>query len=156
MSDAHGPPWGTTNTTLAMQPAILITLAKLRILPRATTVMTWAHGERHPDERLRPIWNVYAAGVDVVVNGHVHNYERFAPRDPDAKADPIRGIREFIVGTGGKSHQAFVQVRPNSEVRNNDSYGVLKLVLTPGRYTWQFIPVPGASFADSGHGDCHG
>ncbi|MGB7189792.1 MAG: metallophosphoesterase [Acidobacteriaceae bacterium] len=117
----------------------------------------FSSGERHPDERLRPIWNdLYAAGVDVVVNGHVHNYERFAPQDPDAKADPVRGIREFIVGTGGKSHQAFVQVRPNSEVRNNDSYGVLKLVLSPGRYTWQFIPVAGASFTDSGHGDCHG
>lgn len=116
----------------------------------------FSSGERRPDGRLLPIWNdLFAAGVDVVINGHVHNYERFAPQDPDGKADPIRGIREFIAGTGGKSHQAFVQVRHNSEVRNNDSYGVLKMVLMPGRYSWEFIPIAGATFTDSGEGICH-
>lgn len=116
----------------------------------------FSSGEKHPDERLRPIWkDLYAAGVDVIVNGHVHNYERFAQQDPDGKPDPERGIREFIVGTGGKSHQPFVQVRPNSEVRNNTAYGVLKLVLRPGKYTWAFIPISGETFTDSGEGSCH-
>jgi hypothetical protein len=116
----------------------------------------FSSGERKPDEGLRPLWNdLYQAGVDVVLNGHVHNYERFAPQDPDGKADPDRGIREFIVGTGGKSHQPFIQVRANSQVRNNDTYGVLKLVLTPGQYSWTFIPVAGATFTDSGTGSCH-
>jgi hypothetical protein len=116
----------------------------------------FSSGELHPDERLRPIWNdLYAAGVDVIVSGHVHNYERFALQNPDGEADPDRGIREFIAGTGGKSHQAFVQVRPNSEIRNNDAYGVLKLVLMPGSYTWTFIPVAGATFTDAGEGVCH-
>jgi Calcineurin-like phosphoesterase len=116
----------------------------------------FSSGERTPDERLHPIWNdLYEAGVDVVVNGHVHNYERFAPQDPGGKADPDRGIREFIVGTGGKSHQAFVQVRPNSQVRNDNTYGVIKLVLMPEKYKWTFIPISGATFTDSGEGTCH-
>lgn len=116
----------------------------------------FSSGERSPDEHLRPFWNdLYRAGVDVVLNGHVHNYERFAPQDPAGNADPRRGIREFIVGTGGKSHQAFVQVRANSQVRNNDSYGVLKLILMPGKYSWKFIPIAGATFTDSGSGTCH-
>jgi acid phosphatase type 7 len=116
----------------------------------------FSSGERKPNESLRFVWNdLYQAGVDVVLNGHVHNYERFAPQDPDGKADPARGIREFIVGTGGDSYQPFVQVSTNSQVRNNETYGVLKLLLMRGKYSWRFIPVAGASFTDSGSGTCH-
>jgi acid phosphatase type 7 len=98
---------------------------------------------------------LYDAGAELVIGGHDHDYERFAPQDPDGKADPKRGIREFVVGTGGKSHRPFADPLPNSEVRNNDAYGVLKLTLRSGDYDWVFIPEAGKTFTDSGHGTCH-
>jgi hypothetical protein len=93
-------------------------------------------------------------GGDIVVNGHDHAYERFAPQDADGRFDP-NGIRQFIVGTGGRSlASAFNTVQPNSEVRNNKTYGVLKLTLGAGGYDFAFVPVAGSSFRDSGHGTC--
>jgi hypothetical protein len=86
----------------------------------------------------------------VVLNGHDHIYERFAPQDPNGLADPSRGIREFVVGTGGANHTSIETIQPNSEVRNTDTFGVLKLTLLPDRYEWQFIPVAGKTFSDSG------
>jgi hypothetical protein len=91
----------------------------------------------------------------VILNGHDHIYERFAPQDPNGVADPARGIREFIVGTGGANHTSIEAVQPNSEVRNADTFGVLKLTLHPDRYDWQFIPVAGKTFSDSGTAICH-
>jgi hypothetical protein len=98
---------------------------------------------------------LYDANADVVVGGHDHDYERFAPQTPLAKPDPARGIREFVVGTGGKSHRPFAPPHANSEVRNTDTFGVLKLTLRPGAYDWQFIPEAGKTFTDSGTGSCH-
>jgi acid phosphatase type 7 len=105
-------------------------------------------------------WRVlYAAGVEVVLNGHDHVYERFAPQDPDAQPDPARGVRAFVVGTGGRSHytpsRAFGVVQPNSMVRDSQTFGVLELTLHPGGYDWRFVPVAGGSFTDSGSGICH-
>jgi hypothetical protein len=109
-----------------------------------------------PDKELEPMWtDLYQAGVELVINGHAHNYERFAPQDPNGAVDPVRGIREIIVGTGGKDHAKFLGVSRNSEVRNNDSFGVLSLTLYPRRYTWKFIPIAGAHFTDAGGGNCH-
>ena len=90
-----------------------------------------------------------------VIVGHDHEYERFAPQTPNAGADPVRGIREFVVGTGGAGLYSFATPLPNSEVRDNTSHGVLKLSLSDGSYTWQYIPVAGNSFTDSGSGTCH-
>jgi hypothetical protein len=98
--------------------------------------------------------DLYAAGVDVVLNGHDHDYERFAPQNASGAAD-ANGIREFVVGTGGASHYTFGAPIANSEVRNNTSYGVLKLTLHSGSYDWQFVPAAGASFTDSGSSACH-
>lgn len=110
-----------------------------------------------PDKELEPMWtDLYQAGVELVINGHAHNYERFAPQDPDSRPDPARGIREIIVGTGGKDHAKFLVATRNSEIRNNDSFGVLKLTLYPQRYKWRFIPISGAHFRDKGAGNCHG
>jgi hypothetical protein len=95
------------------------------------------------------------ANADVVVNGHDHDYERFAPQTPDAAPDAKRGIREFVVGTGGKSQRLFALPKRNSEVRNNDAFGVLKLTLHSNTDDWQFIPEAGKSFADSGSDACH-
>ena len=107
----------------------------------------------HPE--LKPLWqDLYTAHVAVVVAGHEHSYERFAPQNPDGLADPVNGIREFVVGTGGRSLDPLGFAMANSEVRNAGTYGVLKLTLLPGRYTWQFIPVEGKTFFDSGSGEC--
>jgi hypothetical protein len=101
-------------------------------------------------------WDVlYQAGADVIVSGHDHDYERFAPQDPNGKRDPARGIREFVVGTGGAPLRAFEQPAPNSEVRNAATFGVLVLTLRDGGYEWRFAPVAGSSFSDSGSGTCH-
>jgi hypothetical protein len=105
---------------------------------------------------VKPLWEaLYAAGADVVLNGHDHNYQRFAPQDPSGEADPERGIRQFVVGTGGASHYAIVAPTANSEVHDDDTYGVLKLTLRPEGYDWRFIPVEGARFTDSGSARCH-
>jgi len=109
-----------------------------------------------PEPGVEAMWtDLYQAGVELVINGHAHNYERFAPQDPHGIPDPARGIREIIVGTGGKDHAKFLSVSANSEVRNNDSFGVLKLTLYPRQYRWNFIPVLGAHFTDAGGGNCH-
>jgi len=129
----------------------------------ATCTLAYMHhprfssGEVHGSTtEVRPLWEaIYEAGADVVLSGHEHNYERFAPQNPDGKADPERGIREFVVGTGGKSHYEIETILANSEVQNDDTYGVLKLTLRPGGYGWRFLPVNGATFTDSGHRQCH-
>jgi hypothetical protein len=90
-----------------------------------------------------------------VLNGHDHDYERFAPQAPDGRADPDRGIREFVVGTGGANLRHFRAVEPNSEVRDNSSAGLLVLELRPDGYSWRFAAASGGSFSDSGSGTCH-
>jgi hypothetical protein len=101
-----------------------------------------------------PLWNdLYAAGADVVVNGHNHQYERFARQNPQGGADPANGIREFVAGTGGAGLYSFGTIQPNSEVRNGITHGVLKLTLHPSSYEWQFVPSDG-TFADSGSTAC--
>ncbi|MGD8868680.1 MAG: PKD domain-containing protein, partial [Gemmatimonadales bacterium] len=108
--------------------------------------------------RTKPFWDaLYEYGADVIINGHQHHYERFAPQDPDGNLDPASGIREFIVGTGGRSVSTRQFQAPNSEIRNDESvYGVLKLTLLDYSYEWEFVPVPGYSFTDSGSGTCTG
>jgi Bacterial Ig-like domain (group 1)/Calcineurin-like phosphoesterase len=97
---------------------------------------------------------LYAAGADVVVDGHQHQYERFAPMNPDGQADAAYGVREFIVGTGGESSADPVLIAPNSVVRSR-AYGVMKFTLNDGGYDWQFFPIPGVPFTDAGSASCH-
>jgi hypothetical protein len=112
-----------------------------------------AHGD---DLTVKPLWEaLYQAGADVVVNGHDHDYERFAPQDPNGKLDRERGIREFVAGTGGKNHRPFGQPEAASEVRDATAFGVLKLTLKPKGYDWEFIPQEGRTFTDSGSDTCH-
>jgi Calcineurin-like phosphoesterase len=114
-------------------------------------------GEYRPgEERMERLWEIlYAAGVDVVLNGHDHNYQRFAPQDAGGRADPEDGIRQFVVGTGGRSLYEIPHPIANTEVYNDDTYGVLELILHPKRYEWEFVPVEGESFTDSGASQCH-
>jgi len=117
----------------------------------------FSSGGKHGDDlTVKPLWDeLYSAGADVVVSGHDHDYERFGPQTPEGKGDTARGIREFVVGTGGKNHRPFAAAHANSEIRNADTFGVLKLMLRPGKYAWEFVPVDGVPFLDSGEGTCH-
>ena len=131
--------------------------------PTKCTLAYWhkplfSSGAEHGnDSEVKPLWDdLYAANADVVLNGHDHDYERFAPQDPSENLDPQRGIREFVVGTGGKnSHRSFATPRPNSEVREADTFGVLKLTLHSTSYEWEFLPEAGKTFTDFGTGTCH-
>jgi acid phosphatase type 7 len=136
--------------------------ADLRAARHACTVAYWHHplftsGANHgPSAEVRPlVRTLYEYGVDVALTGHNHNYERFAPQDPDGRADPGRGIRAFVIGTGGASHYGFGDIAANSEARSADTFGVLRLTLGEGRYAWRFVPVAGGSFTDRGTGTCH-
>ncbi|MGH2416500.1 MAG: metallophosphoesterase family protein, partial [Microcystaceae cyanobacterium] len=135
--------------------------ADLAAHPAKCTLAYWHHprfsSALHGNNRAYDaFWqDLYAAGAEIVLNGHDHDYERFASQTPSATADSKRGIREFVVGTGGKSLYPFLQVQPNSEVRDNETYGVLKLTLHSNGYSWQFMPVKGKTFTDSGRGVCH-
>ena len=97
---------------------------------------------------------LYDNNVDIALTGHDHAYERFAPLGPGLVADPERGIRQFLVGTGGKTLQRPVAAALGSEVRGA-AYGVLRLGLHPGFYDWTFVPAAGGQLADSGTAACH-
>lgn len=134
---------------LASHPA-LCTLAYFH-KPRFSSGGT--HGD---DITLKPLWDaLYAAGADVVVGAHDHDYERFVAQTPEGQADPAHGIREFVAGTGGKNQRPFGTPEANSEVRNANGFGVLKFTLLPGRYRWEFIPEEGQAFRDAGEDSCH-
>jgi hypothetical protein len=110
----------------------------------------------HPtSSRAKYLWQTLDEhGVDVVVSGHDHIYERFSPLGGDGNPDE-NGIREFVVGTGGASHYAIEETADDSEVRNNSTYGVIKLTLHSKSYDWEFIPIAGRRFRDSGSAKCH-
>jgi hypothetical protein len=108
------------------------------------------------DDSVLPFWQaLYDADADVVLAGHRHNYERFAPMDPTGTRDDARGMRQFIVGTGGGGLFRFLEIAPNSEVQDDKTFGVLKLVLREDGYSWTFLPVAGQTFTDSGSDLCH-
>ena len=105
---------------------------------------------------LKPAWDVlYENGVDVVVNGHYRVYERFARLHPDGERDNDYGIRQFTVGTGGSGSDSFYGQSSASEAQGSRVHGVLKLSLSSTSYAWEFVPIPGESFRDSGTAQCH-
>ena len=104
---------------------------------------------------LDALWStLFDAGVDVVLNGHAHQYERFSQLNPSGQIDPVHGIREFVVGTGGGKFHEFGDVVYGSEVRDADNYGVLELTLRDDAYGWRFVSVDGRVL-DEGEGACH-
>ena len=127
--------------------------------PAACVVAIWHHplfsvGPNAPLPETRELWRaLYEAGADVIINGHDHMYERFAPQTPDGMADSRRGIRQFVVGTGGAELTAFTRPRANMETFITGTFGVLKLTLQPGSYSWQFFTAGGGA-ADSGSDVC--
>ena len=115
----------------------------------------WSSGGNN--SHMQAIWQaLYDHGVDAVVVGHVHNYERFAPMNATGVADPTLGVREFVVGTGGAALQGFGTLLSTSEVRSSATYGVMKFTLHASSYDWQFIPISGQTFTDSGTQAVHG
>ncbi|MBA2717823.1 MAG: metallophosphoesterase, partial [Chloroflexi bacterium] len=136
--------------------------ADLAASPAQCTVAYWHHprfssgAEHGSDASVDPFWTaLYEANADVVLNGHDHIYERFGPQTPAAAADPIRGIRQFNVGTGGKSQYNVGVIKDNSEVRETRTFGVLRLDLRPGAFDWRFLSEAGSTFTDNGSGACH-
>ncbi len=123
------------------------------------TLAYWHHplyssGEHGDDAAVRTLWqDLYDYGTAVVLSGHSHDYERFAPQDANGNADP-KGIREFVVGTGGKNHTGLVSLQPNSQVFNDNTFGILELTLHASGYDWRFVPEPGKTFTDSGSAGC--
>ena len=104
---------------------------------------------------MQPFWQaLYDNGADVVLSGHEHNYERFAPQTASGVLDLQRGLRQFVAGSGGKNVRTFPTVRPNSEARDVSSLGVLELTLGSAGYEWRFRAAVG-SFTDSGSASCH-
>jgi acid phosphatase type 7 len=128
--------------------------------PATCTLAIWHHprfssGWHGGTGSVATFWEaLHEAGAELVVNGHEHSYERFAPQDPDGRPDPERGIRQLVVGTGGTSLRGFGRPRPNSEVRHAGGHGVLRLTLREGGYDWAFVAVPGSDFRDEGSGTC--
>jgi acid phosphatase type 7 len=105
---------------------------------------------------MQKLWQVlYDNNADLVLEGHDHIYERFAPQNATALLDKARGLRSFIVGTGGANHTSVTSVAANSEVRNASTYGILKLTLHASSYDWQFVHEAGKTFTDSGTTSCH-
>ncbi len=134
--------------------------ADLTANPRACTLAYWhrprfSSGPHGSDASMQALWQaLYDHGADVVLSGHDHTYERFAPQTPSGAFDGARGIRQFVVGTGGRALYAFGTIRPNSEVRRNDTHGVLKLTLRSTSYEWEFVPIAGQTFRDTGVASC--
>lgn len=133
------------------------------ILHRNDCTLAYWHHPRYtssqgasPSPSTDAIWDVlYEYGVDIVLNGHAHLYERFAPQNPLGTADPTNGIRQFVVGTGGGgSLDNYGPPINNSEVINNETYGVIKLTLHEFSYDWEFLPIEGQTFTDTGSDDC--
>ncbi len=136
--------------------------ADLAASSKRCTLAYWHHplftsgAEHGPSTNMRPIFQaLFDAGAEVVLSGHEHTYERFAPQNPAGGLDNQRGIRVWVVGTGGASHYGFGAIKPNSQVRNADTYGVLTLTLRADGYDWQFLPVTGKTFTDTGSATCH-
>jgi hypothetical protein len=137
--------------------------ADLAAHPTNCTLAYWHHaryssGHDGSHSVMQPLWEALQdAQAELLLSGHSHDYERFAPLDRDGDVDQAGGIRQFVVGTGGAFFTGGLgSLAPHSEVAQNDTFGVLKLTLRPASYDWQFVPEAGRTFSDSGSQSCHG
>jgi hypothetical protein len=136
--------------------------ADLAAHPNRCTLAYWHHplftsGQTGNSTNTRPLFQaLYDANAEIVLSGHDHDYERFAPQTPAGGLDNNRGVREFVVGTGGESHHPLTYgALKNEQVRNDSTFGVIRLTLHPGSYDWKFQPIAGQTFTDSGSTACH-
>jgi hypothetical protein len=134
----------------------------LRTNPASCTLAYWHHprfssGVHGNSTALQPLFQaLYDYGADVVLAGHDHHYERFAPQTATGVADAAFGVRAWVVGTGGRDLRTLGTIKPNSEMRDTTSYGVLQMTLHPTSYDFAFLPAAGSTFTDNGSGNCHG
>jgi 3',5'-cyclic AMP phosphodiesterase CpdA len=126
------------------------------------TLAYWHHprftsGKTHGNNTsVTPLWDaLHQSGAEVVLSGHEHNYERFSPLDPAGNPEPVRGMRQFVVGTGGRSLYPIESVKPGSEAHNDEVHGVLMLTLKRASYRWEFLPVGSGAALDEGETSCH-
>ena len=131
-----------------------------RHIPTTCTLAYWhiplfsSGGRAAPN--MRSIWKLlYDNNADLVLSGHDHIYERFGPQTSTGALDTARGLRSFIVGTGGANHTSIETIAPNSEVRNATTFGILRLTLHSTSYSWTFSPESGKTFSDKGSAACH-
>ena len=157
-----GPPSNPDNGCVVNSPQMDWLEKDLAADTATCTLAYWHHpvfssAEAGYNPKTLPFWRaLWAAGVDVVLNGHRHVYERFAPQAPDGTMDRQNGIVEFIAGTGGDDHGVLqASPAPNEVVRDNTSFGYLKLTLEASGYSYRFVPVGDGSFSDSGSRSCH-
>ncbi len=136
--------------------------ADLAAHPTTCALAYWHHprfssGEHGSHATMAALWQALQdGGAEIVLSGHDHDYERFAPQDADGTLDAANGIRQFVVGTGGKNHYPISgTILSHSQVHNDDTFGVLALTLRPSGYDWRFVPEPGKTFTDSGSASCH-
>jgi hypothetical protein len=136
--------------------------ADLAAHPSACTLAYWHHpryssGHDGSHTTLSAFWKaLHEAGAEIVLSGHSHDYERFAAKDGAGKLSPT-GIRQFVVGTGGAFMTGLGTTNVSgSEVRQNSTFGVLKLTLHASSYDWKFVPIAGRTWTDYGSGQCHG
>jgi 3',5'-cyclic AMP phosphodiesterase CpdA len=134
--------------------------ADLAAHPTACTLAYW-HDPRYSfgtegggggdDVRSQALWQALDEhGAELVLTGHAHNYQRYTPLDATGVPDPMRSIRQFVVGTGGANHTPLGTKPSTAEVGNDTTFGILQLSLHPTSYEWQFVPIPGKTFTDSG------
>lgn len=142
-------------------PQLQWLVADLAAHRQACTLAYWHHprfssGLHNDDVTYDAFWQtLYQAGAELILVGHDHDYERFAPQDPAGRADSRYGLRELVVGTGGEEMRQFAAIRPNSEARNAKDFGVVELRLRADGYDWRFLPAAGGAFTDSGSAACH-
>jgi PKD repeat protein len=137
--------WLTNDLAATTQPCVLAYWHAPRFSSGSHGGSTW----------MGALWSaLHDARADIVLSGHDHDYERFAPQDPEGNAH-VKGIRQFVVGTGGASHGSFESVQPNSEVRDNTTFGALVLTLRAAGYDWEFVPEADGGFTDSGSSRCN-
>ena len=134
--------------------------ADLAAHPARCTLAVWHHpwfssGLEGRNDAVQPLFQaLYDNHVEVLLTGHDHGYERFAPMDATGNRDGAGGVRQFVVGTGGKNKEPDLIPQPNSEIRENTSFGVLKMTLRPGAYLWEYVH-DGGTFTDAGANACH-
>jgi hypothetical protein len=135
--------------------------ADLLAHPHQCTLAYWHHprfssGPHGNNAATDGLWDaLYAADAEIVLSGHDHDYERFAPMSGNGSVNAARGMVEFVVGTGGREHYAFLSILPTSRARNSTAWGVLKLTLSPGSWTSRFVPIAGRTYSDTASGTCH-
>ena len=145
----------------AASPQIAWLRADLTANTKSCTMAYWHHPRFSSDNvhsnnlSVQPFWEVLAEhNADLILAGHAHDYERFARQSATGVADNVTGIRSFVVGTGGRALYSLGTRKANSEVFSS-TFGVIKLTLSSGSYSWQFIPIAGQTFTDSGSETCH-